>query len=61
MEYQQTRVFSREDREDGQIGNTANGGKVLVTKNAFDKCLFRQGLPGSSVVKNVPAVQETQV
>ena len=61
MEYRQTRVFSREDRENGQIGNIADGDKDLITKNAFNKCLSRQGLPGRSVVMNVPAVQETQV
>ena len=61
MEYRQTRVLSREDREDGQIGNIADGGKDLVTKKAFNKCLSRPGLPSRSVVMNVPAVQETQV
>ena len=54
-------MFSREDRENGQIGNIADGDKDLVTKNAFNKCLSRPGLPGRSVVTNVPAVQETQV
>ena len=54
-------MFSREDRENGQIGNIADGDKDLITKNAFNKCLSRQGLPGRSVVINVPAVQETQV
>ena len=48
-------MFSREDRENGQIGNIADGDKDLITKNAFNKCLSRQGLPGRSV----PAVQES--
>ena len=54
-------MFSREGRENGQIGNIADGDKDLVTKNTFNKCLSRPGLPGRSVVTNVPAVQETQV
>ena len=54
-------MLSREDREDGQIGNIADGGKDLVTKKAFNKCLSRPGLPSRSVVMNVPAVQKTQI